>query len=272
MPSEDRALLALFAAASRVPGLVPRAEAKAARLTLARWVAESQTRPPLDRVAARQLRAILCGRPDFGHAFRLDPPGAPRGTVVAFHGHGPNWRAMLSPWESLAARLGYRLIAPSFGHGNWEARGASTVIRRALADAVPGKPVVLCGYSQGGAGAARAALHSPPGARLILVCPTLEPDVLMSRRFAGLRQLSALVVWGGRDRNVTPASVARGLAIMCRQGHIVSDVCYDASAHFLLLSHDAELAGRFENFAEAAPAPPPGDTMSLSTRAPPSSE
>ena len=264
MPPEDRALLCLFALARRAPGLVPRAEAQAARLTLSRWVAESQNRPPFERIAARQLRAVLSGRPDFGHAFRLDPPGEAAGTVVAFHGHGPNWRAMLRPWETLAARLNCRLIAPSFGHGNWEARGAAAVIRRALAEAVPGKPVVLCGYSQGGAGAVRAALDAPPGARLILVCPTLEPDVLRSRRFAGLRQLSALVVWGGRDRNVTPASVTRGLAIMRCHGYVVLDQCYSDSAHFLLLAYDAELAGHFENFANAAPAAPPGDTMPLS--------
>ncbi len=161
---------------------------------------------PEDRVPANRYfdgAPMYPGRfaQDWNRSFVLTPAGAPVGAVVLLHGLTD------SPYSSrhvarVARDAGYVAVAIRLpGHGTvpgglaqvrWQAWSAATrlAVREAVRLAGPGKPLVLVGYSNGGALAMKYALEAlddaslPRPTRVVLLSPMI--GITSLARFAGV--------------------------------------------------------------------------------------
>jgi pimeloyl-ACP methyl ester carboxylesterase len=203
----------------------------------------------LDSVLWLPPAKLLGGQPDPGHYFRYWPSGRePHGLLVALHGHGGNTHLWLHVWRRFADTHRFTVVCPTFGYGNWEHPAGVEAVRRCLDDAlarfaVDPARVILAGISQGGAGVGRAAAAMPERfAGLVFLSPTMEPKVLGSAEFvAGWRGRPVLVVQGGRDHNVKPATVTAAVELMRRNGVDVTYHLDPAADHFLFFAQLDEM-------------------------------
>jgi pimeloyl-ACP methyl ester carboxylesterase len=162
--------------------------------------------------------------------------------LAILHGHGPNARLWPFVWERFADEHRLTVAAPSFGYGAWEHPDGVGVVERCLYAVSFGPAdmsrVYLAGISQGGAGVLRAAAAAPDRyAGLILLSPTIEPEVVESPAFRdGWRGRPVFVAHGGRDHNVTPESVAAGVAAMRAAGVDVTFHFDPDADHFLFFA------------------------------------
>jgi poly(3-hydroxybutyrate) depolymerase len=255
---------------SRSDPWMSRAEARRLRAVTGRMLRAIAARP--DYAAAGSalptvLTAFFGGLRDPGHVYTIVPPTGPGrrlGLIVFLHGHGGNLQLESWAWEAFPRRHGFAVVAPTFGYGNWEHPDGAAVVGRALDWARrhlpidPGR-VYLAGLSQGGAGVGRAGAAFPHEfAGLIFLSATMEPAVLEGPDFAaGWRGRPALVVQGGRDHSVTPASVDRGVAAMRAAGVRVTYHVESAEDHFLFFARPADVEALIAGWMTA----PGGGTM-----------
>lgn len=268
-PEEDAVWLAAWLV-SRVDPWMRREEARALR---------AGVRALLDEVAdhaeychlAPALPLAIWGKtfgPDHGHFFAYVPPsekGDRLPLVIALHGHGGNAVVWLHAWRAFADAHRVAVVCPSFGYGNWEHPDAAAAVGRCAdyaAEHLPTDPgrVWVAGLSQGGCGVGRAAAAFPGRfAGLVFLSGTMEPAVLGSPVFAGVRVFAAA---GGRDHNVTPTSVDAGVAALRTAGADVTEFRDPAADHFLFFARRAEILDRIATWA-GLPAPTPGDRVAF---------
>jgi pimeloyl-ACP methyl ester carboxylesterase len=170
------------------------------------------------------------------------------GTLIFLHGHGGNFQVQLHAWRRFADEYGFAVVCPTFGYGNWEHPDGVEAVAWALdrcreSDFFDPGRVYLAGLSQGGCGVGRAGAAMPGAfAGLVFISPAMEPDVLGSPEFvAGWKGRPVLVVHGGRDRHVRPATVDAAVGQMQADGVAVTYHRDPDADHFLFFAKLAEM-------------------------------
>lgn len=262
---EDEYVWLLTLLVTRLNPLMPGAEARGTRAAIdaaLQAVAESPDYRGLSRVSAVWAWRLFLGELDPQHCYTYRPePRAPDerfGLLVFLHGHGTNYPFVVHLLRPLCDRLRLCLVAPSFGYGNWEARGGTEAIERAVRfgltgfDADPGR-VFLMGLSQGGAGVGRGGAALPGAfAGLIFVSPEMESQVLASPAFRdGWTGRPVLVIQGERDINVRPHTVDAACAALEAAGVKVTQHRDPDASHFLFFAQIDALTELIAGWAES---------------------
>ncbi len=264
LPERDRLKLATTVLARLAPTLGS-AEGRRIRETIMPLAREAHAANPLAPVSHLALAGLFGWPGGTGHGYAYIPPVAPGerlGAILFLHGDAGNFQTLAWAWKPLADRRHLAILCPSYGFGFWGPGGVSVVERFRLASLArfPIDPnrVYLAGLSDGGNGVTRVASAAPQHYRgLIYISPTMNPRDLIAPAFAqGWKSRSVLVFQGGRDRNVTPASVAAGVALMNAQGVDVTFDVVPEETHFLFLGHRDWLFRRLEAWLDAQELPP----------------
>lgn len=147
-----------------------------------------------------------------GHYFHYIPDKVDRSkaapALVFLHGSGGNFKSYIWLLSKLADDLGFTVIAPTFGMGNWEKRGAYESITRAIDDAskyaaIDLDQIHLMGLSNGGKGVCLAESAPGPTFRSLILLSAvfhdrIKPETLAKR----LKDRSVFVISGGNDDRV----------------------------------------------------------------------
>ncbi len=251
---------------TRLNPLLTRAQAATIRATVAADLEAMADRPDIERLPsmlAWDLGVILRDREQ---AFVYCPPhdrGEKLPLVVVCHGHGGNPLVGCLPWADLADDLGFVVVFPTFGYGNWEHPAAAQAVvrcRRAVTErfAVDETRAVLAGISQGGCGVTRGATVAK-WAGLVYVSPTMDVrEFAAGTAFAELWTGGpVLVAQGGQDINVEPKSVDAGVAALRSLGVAVTYVQDRDADHFYFFEKRDEFAEQFRAWWPTA-IPPAG--------------
>jgi len=183
---------------------------------------------------------------DVGHYYLYVPRSAAagrRGAIVFLHGSAGNFKAYTWIFSHLAERLGYVLIAPSYGMGDWRRPGAPSAVLRALEHAsklaqIDPHRVFLAGLSNGGVGVCRLARDHPGRFRgLVLISPVMAGTIVNDQAFREhWRGRRVLILTGQADRRVRIDSIRRHAEAMKSGGVNVRQIVYPGEDHFLLFS------------------------------------
>ncbi len=183
---------------------------------------------------------------DAGHYYLYvprKPAAGPRPAIVFLHGSAGNFKAYTWAWSRLAEQLGYVVIAPSYGMGDWRRPGAAPAALRALEHAsqvteIDERRVFLVGLSNGALGVCRLASHHPGRFRgLVLISPVMSGRIVGDKAFhERWRGRGVLVLTGQADRRVPVSYVRRHAEAMKSGGVNVSQIVYPGEDHFLLFS------------------------------------
>lgn len=178
-----------------------------------------------------------------GHYFHYIPKNVnrtkPAPALVFLHGSGGNFKVYLWLLSKVADELGYTLIAPTFGMGNWEKRGAYDAITAAIRDAgkhaaIDPERIHLMGLSNGGKGVCLA--ESQPGPRfrsLILLSAVFHNNIKPAELAERLKPRPVLVISGGNDDRV-PWDYVSGYAAKLKAGGLdVETRLFEHDDHFL---------------------------------------
>ncbi len=198
------------------------------------------------------LEGLFAGYDKYKHFYAYIPPDLKKNerprVVVFFHGHGSNTALYLHVWRSYCEANRIALFAPTFSYGNWEHPKAIQMIHFLFESTIDRGPfdtstIFLAGISQGGCGVARAgAEFADRLAGLVFLSPTLEPAVLGSEHFIdGWKNRPVLVVHGGKDRHVKPATVDAGVELMRQNGIDVEYTLDPDVNHFLFFQKRDEV-------------------------------
>ena len=178
-----------------------------------------------------------------GHLYFYAPPGPPRPLLMFLHGAMGNLQCYLNFWQE----SGYAVVCPTFGFGFWYRPGGMETAADAWTYAqrnlnVQAGPATWVGHSNGATGAVRVTLTHPEMVdQLVLISPVLEPEKVGSAEFARALHNPPLILEGDQDRNVSPASVERGVAAMRAAGVMPSYRLLAGHDHFLLFSARTEV-------------------------------
>jgi pimeloyl-ACP methyl ester carboxylesterase len=205
----------------------------------------SSNLPSMTGVALTGLLGLDDGA---GHYYAYVPPHEPGErlpAIVFLHGNAGNFKVMPWAWKPFADARKLIIVAPTHGFGFW-VPSSVPVVERVRADAVARLPidpslVWLAGLSDGGKGVTRVATHAPERYRgLIYLSPTMIADELADPGFAASwKGRPVAVIHGGRDRNVSPATVARGVEILREHGVAVEPTVMPEEDHFLFFARRA---------------------------------
>ena len=246
------------------------AEARTTRRVMRRLLTEMDADPAYRSLWPGYRAAwqwFVTGRHWWGHVYSYIPrprDGHERlGLVVFLHGHGPNSALYLHAWRRFCDEHRVGVVCPSFGYGNWEHPDAVEAVRWTVSQATAGglidtTRVYLAGISQGGCGVGRAGAAMPGAfAGLAFISPTMEPDVLESPEFvAGWKGRPVLVIQGGRDHNVRPATVDAAVERMRADGVAVTYHLDPEADHFLFFAKLDEMDRLIGGWVEAQTPPP----------------
>ena len=155
-----------------------------------------------------------------GHSFYYLPPGVERPPVLLFfHGALGNFQSYLYFWQKWAEPRGWAVVCPTFGYGNWYAKGGAEAAVKALRELpVDTDRVVVAGLSNGATAAVRLTRRVPERVHaLFLVSPVLEVDQFTSSEFLQW-QGRMMVAEGSEDVNVRPETVERRLDAIRKAG------------------------------------------------------
>lgn len=191
--------------------------------------------------------ADLFGQPyDAGHYYLYIPrnqPSEPLPAIVFLHGSVGNFKAYTWIWSSLAEELGYVIIAPSFGFGNWREPGGVDAVVKALADAqtvveLDENRLYLAGLSNGGLGVSLLADAAPERFRgLIFISPVMATEVIDWATFqSAWAGRPVLIVTGQADERVPVAYVSERAKRLERGGVAVKSILYPDEDHFLFFA------------------------------------
>jgi pimeloyl-ACP methyl ester carboxylesterase len=185
-----------------------------------------------------------------GHLYYYSPtdPG-PHPLLIFFHGAMGNLECYLYHWQLFAEPRKMAVVCPTFGFGSWYRPGGTETAEAAwryAQDSLPVKtgPATIVGMSNGATAAVRlAAAHPEAVARLVLISPVLETQILRSRPFLDWARTHPppLILEGDADRNVTPAFVERGVAALKEEGVKVDYRVFPGHDHFLMFSAREEI-------------------------------
>lgn len=188
---------------------------------------------------------------DVGHYYLYvprEPAAGARGAIVFLHGSAGNLKAYTWVWSRLAEQLGYVLIAPSYGMGDWRRPGAASAALRALDHAsqvaeIDARRVFLAGLSNGGLGVCRLASDHPDRFRgLVLICPAMTLEIVGGKTFhEHWRDRPVLMLAGQADRRIPVGYVRRHAEAMKSGGVNVSQIVYPGEDHFLMFSKYQEV-------------------------------
>ncbi|MBN2391492.1 MAG: alpha/beta fold hydrolase [Anaerolineae bacterium] len=191
--------------------------------------------------------ADLFGRPyDAGHYYLYVPRNRPSGSmpvIIFLHGSMGNFKAYTWVWSSLAEELGYVIIAPSFGFGNWREPGGVDAAVKALEDAqtiveLDENRLYLAGLSNGGLGVSLLAASMPQRFRgLMFISPVMAIEVIDQVAFqSAWADRPVLIVTGQADKRVPIAYVTERVRGLERGGVAVKYIVYPEEDHFLFFS------------------------------------
>lgn len=183
-----------------------------------------------------------------GHSYVYVPTAVdrkqPRMTLVFFHGSGGNFKAYLWILSKLADRLGFILVAPSGGIGNWTADESRVALKNALAAVsrvatIDRARIHILGLSNGGLAISQlAALQGSQFASLIFLSPVFDPTEIQSGSFTvQCRGRRVLVLTGATDDRVPLSYVEENAALLKRSGAQVTSKTFNDADHFLIFSH-----------------------------------
>lgn len=188
---------------------------------------------------------------DVGHYYLYVPRqhrAGPLPAIVFLHGSVGNFKGYMWQWAKLADQLGWVIIAPSFGFGNWNQAGGLSAIQRALDDAasqvaIDPTHVYLAGLSNGGLGVSQAALAEPDRYRgLIFISPVMDTSITDSTGFLSQwRNRPVLVLTGEADERVPYSYVAKRVANFQAAGVSIAHKAYPSADHFLFFSKADEV-------------------------------
>ncbi len=199
---------------------------------------------------AEQLRQPY----DVGHYYLYIPKKRPAGAlpaIVFLHGSYGNFKAYTWAWSHLAEELGYVVISPSFGFGNWGNPGGVESVLRALEDArtvveLDEKRIYLAGLSNGGLGVSRLAAAGPDRFRgLIFISPVMATEIIdqtvFQQQWAGR---PVLVLTGEADERIPVEYVNERVERLVKAGVPVEYVTYPGEDHFLFFSGSPVISGK----------------------------
>lgn len=170
-------------------------------------------------------------------------PAGPLPAILFLHGSAGNFKAYTWVWSSLAEELGYVIIAPSFGFGNWREPGGVEAALRALKDAqtrveLDEDRLYLAGLSNGGLGVSLLGNATPERFRgLIFISPVMATEVIDAPAFQNAwANRPVLIVTEQDDERVPFTYVAERARRLERGGVAVTAVSYPGEDHFLFFS------------------------------------
>lgn len=181
-----------------------------------------------------------------GHYYLYIPKNRPSGPLPAIlflHGSVGNFKAYTWVWSSLAEKLGYVIIAPSFGFGNWRESGGVSAAVKALEDAqtiveLDESRLYLAGLSNGGLGVSLLADAIPERFRgLIFISPVMATETVDQPAFqAAWAGRPVLVITGQADERVPFTYVTERVSQLERGRVTVEYISYPEEDHFLFFS------------------------------------
>ncbi len=203
----------------------------------------------------------LYGQPfDTGHYYLYVPQteqNEPLPALIFLHGSAGNFKTYTWIWSKLAEQEGFVLIAPSYGFGNWDTVGVTTVIE-AIEDAkqaanLDEEQLYLAGLSNGGLGVSRTASEYPELFKgLIFLSPVFDTTIVDETEFQTMwAERPILVITGEADKRIPLEYVQNRVAKM-QNGRInVTAVYYPNEDHFLTFSQPENIMADVANWISA---------------------
>jgi pimeloyl-ACP methyl ester carboxylesterase len=196
--------------------------------------------------------ADLFGRPyNAGQYYLYVPrnrPAGPLPAILFLHGSMGNFKAYTWVWSSLAEELGYVIIVPSFGFGNWREPGGIDAAIKALDDTqsvveLDENRLYLAGLSNGGLGVSLLAASMPQRFRgLIFISPVMATEIVDQSTFqSAWAERPVLIMTGQADERVPVAYVTERVRGLERGGVAVKYIVYPEEDHFLFFSQPASV-------------------------------
>jgi pimeloyl-ACP methyl ester carboxylesterase len=182
----------------------------------------------------------------------------PAPVMVFFHGSGGNLKGYLWVLSKVADRLGFVLIAPSFGLGNWQTAETNQRLDTALAELAQVLPinerqVHVLGLSNGGLAVSEVFAYSQTRVKsFAFISPVFDEAALKSLSTASRSGRPVLVLSGLLDDRV-PIDYVRSNAARLRQtGAQVELSVVESADHFLIFSHRDPLLANLSRWLDAA--------------------
>ncbi len=194
-----------------------------------------------------------------GHAYVYLPQGVdigrPLPVLVFFHGSGGNFKAYLWVLSKLADKLGYALVIPSNGLGNWTEESSA----KGLADALTAVSRVasvdrgrihIMGLSNGGLAVSHLAeAQGSHFESMIFLSPVFATPAVRSVSFAAqCAGRPMIVLTGNLDDRVPLSYVEENAERMKRNGAQVTLKSFEDADHFLVFSHRDALLPLMESW------------------------
>ena len=207
----------------------------------------------LGSVMPNAYRELRGQRFDDGHYFLYVPPkldmALPAPALVFLHGSGGNFKAYTWLLSRIADDLGMVLIAPSYGMGNWDAKGCLRAVTAALDEVaetirLDSDHIHLMGLSNGGLGVSRTAagIDGERFSSLIFLSAVCDLPALASPAFAETWNGKPVLVLTGRDDDRVPLAYEQDCADTMRAaGARVDMKIFEDADHFLFFSQRKEV-------------------------------
>jgi pimeloyl-ACP methyl ester carboxylesterase len=206
--------------------------------------------------ARRQLHAGL------GRSYVYVPSqvnrSQPTPVLVFFHGSGGLFKAYIWILSHVADRLGFVVVAPSYGLGNWQAGASKASLDAALAAAsrvatIDRSRIHLAGLSNGGLAVSQlAGLEGSQFRSMIFLSPVFDAGEIRGPSFAAqCRDLPVLVLTGGLDDRVPLRWVEANVEDMAQAGARVHLESIPDADHFLFFSHRKQVVDVMESWLRA---------------------
>ena len=196
-----------------------------------------------------------------GHYFHYIPPqldrSKPAPALVFLHRSGGNFKAYIWLLSKVADQTGCTVIAPTFGLGNWEKRGAYDDITAAIRDAgkhaaIDPERIHLMGLSNGGKGVCLAeSARGPRFASLILLSAVLHDRIEPASLAKRLPNRPVLILSGQNDDRVPWSYVDGYAAKFEKAGMKVTKRLFDGEDHFLFFRRQDEILDEVRRWLEA---------------------
>jgi pimeloyl-ACP methyl ester carboxylesterase len=257
LPEVDQLMLG-FALVPVLDPMMDQSEASQLRTWTAAVYRELEADPAfnaLGSVLPLAYAELRGSNPQTPHAFvhvpRTLDRTKPAPVLVFFHGSGGNLKSYFWILSRLADRLGFVLVAPSFGLGNWRQPETGNRLDFALGAAARAAPVDrrqihLAGLSNGGLAVSQIlAAGGTPVRSFTFISPVFDERAL-HRLPEQARGIPLMIITGLQDDRVPVDYVRDYAAQLRRNGARVSLQVIDEADHFLMFSHSDRLLEEME--------------------------
>ncbi len=214
----------------------------------------------LGSVMGRSYNELILLPYDVGHYYLYVPENRPAGplpAVVFLHGSGGNFKAYTWVWSKLAEEMGFVLIAPGYGFGNWDGEAGVNAVMRALDDAstvveIDPDRVVLAGLSNGGLGVSYSGDAYPDRFKgLIFLSPVIQESVTNGEHFQNAWQgRPVLIITGEADKRIPVTWIDQQAANLTSAGVEVTYFVYPDFDHFLIFSQQGGVRANIRGWLE----------------------